>query len=37
MRRTAQDLGAAAFFHKPVDAAALLDSIDWVARAERTR
>ena len=37
MRRLAQDLGAQAFFHKPVDAAALLDSIDWVTRAERMR
>jgi DNA-binding response OmpR family regulator len=37
MRRLALDLGAEAFFHKPVDAAALLDSIDWVTRAERPR
>ena len=37
MRRLAQDLGAEAFFHQPVDAAALLDSIDWVTRAERPR
>ena len=37
MRRLAQELGAEAFFRKPVDAAALLDSIDWVTRAERTR
>jgi FixJ family two-component response regulator len=37
MRRLARDLGAEAFFHKPVDAAALLDSIDWVTRAERPR
>jgi FixJ family two-component response regulator len=36
-RRTARELGAAAFFRKPVDAAALLDSIDWVTRAEGTR
>ena len=33
-RRTARELGAEAFFRKPVDAAALLDSIDWVTRAE---
>ena len=33
-RRTARDLGAQAFFRKPVDAAALLDSIDWVTRSE---
>jgi len=33
-RRMARELGAAAFFRKPVDAAALLDSIDWVTRAE---
>lgn len=33
-RRTARELGAQAFFRKPVDAAALLDSIDWVTRAE---
>lgn len=31
-RRTARELGARAFFRKPVDAAALLDSIDWVIR-----
>jgi FixJ family two-component response regulator len=37
MRRMAHDLGAAAFFRKPVDAAALLDSIDWVTRTEATR
>ena len=37
MRRLAQEFGAEAFFRKPVDAAALLDSIDWVTRAERTR
>jgi FixJ family two-component response regulator len=30
----ARKLGAQAFFRKPVDAAALLDSIDWVTRAE---
>ena len=34
-RRTARELGAQAFFRKPVDAQALLDSIDWVTRAER--
>jgi FixJ family two-component response regulator len=33
-RRMARKLGAQAFFRKPVDAAALLDSIDWVTRAE---
>jgi len=33
-RRLARELGAQAFFHLPVDAAALLDSIDWVARAK---
>jgi FixJ family two-component response regulator len=33
-RRIARGLGAQAFFRKPVDAAALLDSIDWVTRAE---
>jgi FixJ family two-component response regulator len=33
-RRIARELGAEAFFRKPVDAAALLDSIDWVTRAE---
>jgi FixJ family two-component response regulator len=33
-RSTAHELGAQAFFRKPVDAAALLDSIDWVMRAE---
>jgi FixJ family two-component response regulator len=31
-KRTARELGARAFFRKPVDAAALLDSIDWVTR-----
>jgi FixJ family two-component response regulator len=36
-RRLARALGAQAFFRKPVDAAALLDSIDWVTRAERAR
>jgi DNA-binding response OmpR family regulator len=33
-RRIARELGAEAFFRKPVDAAALLDSIDWVTRVE---
>ncbi|HEV2430944.1 MAG TPA: response regulator [Burkholderiales bacterium] len=33
-QRIARDLGARAFFHKPVDAAALLDSIDWVTRSD---
>jgi FixJ family two-component response regulator len=31
-QRTARELGARAFFRKPVDAAALLDSINWVTR-----
>lgn len=31
-RRTARDLGAKAFFRKPVDGAALLDSISWVTQ-----
>jgi FixJ family two-component response regulator len=31
-RHMARELGAQAFFRKPVDAAALLDSIDWVMR-----
>src|SRR5512145_1513157 len=31
-QRSARELGARAFFRKPVDAAALLDSIDWVTR-----
>src|SRR5262245_22287756 len=29
-RRLAREIGARAFFRKPVDAAALLDSIDWL-------
>jgi two-component system response regulator TtrR len=33
-RRLARELGARAFFRKPVDAAALLDSIEWLARPE---
>jgi len=33
-RRMAREFGAQAFFRKPVDAAALLDSIDWVTRTE---
>lgn len=33
-RRMARELGAQTFFRKPVDAAALLDSIEWVMRAE---
>jgi FixJ family two-component response regulator len=36
-RRIARALGAQAFFRKPVDAAALLDSIEWVTRAEGPR
>lgn len=34
-QRTARELGARAFFRKPVDAAALLDSIDWVTRTDK--
>ena len=33
-RQMARAMGAQAFFRKPVDAAALLDSIDWVMCAE---
>jgi FixJ family two-component response regulator len=33
-RRMARAMGARAFFRKPVDAAALLDSIDWVMHTE---
>ena len=33
-RRRAREMGARHFFHKPVDAAALLDSIDWVAHVD---
>lgn len=33
-RQLARALGAQAFFRKPVDAAALLDSIDWAIHAE---
>lgn len=33
-RQMARALGVQAFFRKPVDAAALLDSIEWVMRAE---
>jgi len=33
-RRMAREIGAQAFFRKPVDGAALLDSIDWTTRAE---
>jgi len=33
-RRMAREIGAQAFFRKPVDAAALLDSIEWTTRAE---
>jgi FixJ family two-component response regulator len=36
-RRLARDLGAAAFFRMPVDAAALLDSIEWVTHADGAR
>ena len=31
----ARELGARAFFRKPVDAAALLDSIEWVTRKDK--
>jgi FixJ family two-component response regulator len=34
-QRIARELGARAFFRKPVDAAALLDSIDWVTREDK--
>lgn len=33
-QRSARELGARAFFRKPVDAAALLDSIDWITRTD---
>jgi FixJ family two-component response regulator len=33
-RSRARELGARHFFHKPVDAAALLDSIEWVAQGD---
>jgi len=33
-RRIAREVGAQAFFRKPVDAAALLDAIDWFTRSE---
>jgi FixJ family two-component response regulator len=36
-RRMADEVGARAFFRKPVDAAALLDSIDWATRKDKTR
>ncbi|MDM0024386.1 response regulator [Variovorax saccharolyticus] len=34
VRRRAREMGARHFFRKPVDAAALLDSIDWVAHGD---
>jgi two-component system response regulator TtrR len=34
VQRLARELGARAFFRKPVDAAALLDSIDWLTPQE---
>ena len=34
-RRMARELGAQAFFRKPVDASALLDSIGWVTRSDK--
>ena len=34
-RRRAREMGARHFFQKPVDAAALLDSIEWVAQSDR--
>jgi FixJ family two-component response regulator len=34
-QRTAQELGAKAFFTKPVDGSALLDSIDWLIRKDK--
>jgi DNA-binding response OmpR family regulator len=36
-RRLARDLGAQAFFRKPVDGAALVDAIAWVTRADAAR
>jgi FixJ family two-component response regulator len=36
-QRTADELGARAFFRKPVDAAALIDSIDWAIRKNKVR
>lgn len=36
-RSTADQLGARAFFRKPVDAAALLDAIDWAMRKDKPR
>jgi FixJ family two-component response regulator len=36
-QRTADELGARAFFRKPVDAAALLDSIGWATRKNNIR
>jgi len=33
-RHLARELGARAFFRKPVDSAALLDSIDWIMQNE---
>jgi FixJ family two-component response regulator len=36
-RRLARDLGAQAFFRKPVDGAALVDAIAWVMRADSVR
>jgi FixJ family two-component response regulator len=36
-QRLARELGARAFFRKPVDAAALLDSIGWVSQPPKPR
>jgi FixJ family two-component response regulator len=36
-RRLAHDLGAQAFFRKPVDGAALIDAIAWVTRTDSAR
>ena len=35
IREQARELGAAAFFRKPIDDQALLDAIDWVIRGAR--
>lgn len=37
LRQVAREIGAEAFFHQPVDGAALLDSIDWVTHHEDNR
>ena len=35
-RRKAREMGAAGFFRKPVDGAALLDAVDWVLQLSST-